>query len=330
MLRKGSLLLAALLATNFAAAQWVWGLRPKKPVVKKPAVSTTVKPTKYVQPTVPAISQKVAQQLAQLAQQPIVLETLARAAREANKVDALRYLAKIQPNIVVKSLVPDPTFLAKILTEDVTITDPEVYYEAIYRGNLASLALLCERTHPSATRKYYMFYEALRRDNLEIAQTLLDMFGLDINAYPESTEPLLLKFGNSSYEWDKEDAVRRLNFLLKNGADPNLVLDTGYSVYLTLLLNPKFAYPELLEKYGAKLEGEMLEKANLELHNAIHVYGRTVQLVEAGADPNFKKDGMTPLERAKRRLSQIEDEFDSEAFALRDVIEFYESLSDAD
>ena len=69
----------------------------------------------------------------------------------------------------------------------------------------------------------------------------------------------------------------------------------------------------------------MLEKANATLHEAIDDLDQTRVLVEAGADPNFKKDGLTPLERVNNELSRrgLGTDYRNE---LNLVKQYYESL----
>ena len=344
MWKKVSILTAALLVTNFAAAG---GPKSKKSAASKP-VPVHLKPSKLSgsqQPKLPSMNKKTEQEFLSLLQQPVVAKPLIKQAiNRANttgETDVLKYLIKnrIHAQEVLRNSLDDVLTLRWALLQGATITDPQIYYEAARLGNREVVNRLCFQLQPSAAVKYVMFYEAVNNLHFDVAQDLLTKYGVDINTRSVSTpfqeDAVLMGVLGPQFR-----SVNQIEFLLQNGANPNLVLNNGNTIYFQALLRPLYfqlppssfmntvpSYLEVLEtlrEYGAVLEGEMLEKANRLLHEVIDNVAQTRVLIEAGADPNYKKDGLTPLQRAKKMLADNPNVY--KEYQIQSVIGYYEKL----
>ena len=334
MWKKISALAVFLLVATWAVAAAGPGPRARKttlvtrPPITKPASTVLFQAkTSRKKTTLPPIGKRPEQDLLSLLQKLEVVKPIVQQAHLTGKKDILKYLIQnnIQSQIVLRSLLDKPTEVKWALTHGTTITDTQIYYEAVRLGNRETVNLLCEYLKPSAEIKYIMFYYAVNDLYFDIAQDLLDKFSVDINTLsvrtPFKEDSVLLGALVSMFS-----SASQIEFLLKNGANPNSVLKNGNTIYFQLLLQDRYTlYLKVLQKYGAVLEGQMLERANLVLHEAINDLEQTRVLIEAGADPNYKKDGLTPLERIRKELVSRKLHTD-ERSALTQVMHYYESL----
>lgn len=317
-MKKFCLLLVTLLAANLAVAQrsrWVGFGNAADNTIK-----CAGKAAGEMTPNIERGLLRIIQDSADIGDQLIIK------AIKDNNIDLLNYLRwNTDYRRVLKLALPESSVLRQLFDGGAVVTDLDLYYEAAQKGYQQSVNLLCERFKPTAGVKHEMLLEAVDHNQFAVAQDLLDKFHVDINAQLPGNDILLLRVGR----YFAPSHTDKMKFALDNGANPNLVVPaTGNSVYYQLFLEGRYDDLPLMRQYGAKLEGKMLENVNLQLHDAIDNPALTRQLLEMGANPYFKKDGMTPLERAKAELEEQQSAQSDYAKTsrLQAVVDIYKNI----
>ena len=343
MKRKVVLLLVTLLATNFAMAQLTKvgeaafkgaknSAKGVSTVVNKGAVENAVRGAATSE------DQMVIQDLFVMMKEDRYLREIL--INQAFKTKSMNMLHALLNDPITSDLAwsdasrKDKDFLQKIIQGGSFPTRAALWYPSVH-GKQDVVNLFAREGKLSASLKYEMLYNALRYDHFAVASDLLEKFHVDIN--PEAKT--FVRYGKDGGCGNSDDILyslgsygsiskkgKALRFALENGANPNLVYkDTGNSIYFQLLLDGKFGGLKMFREYGAKLEGDMLAKANLLLHEKINDEGFTRALIDAGADPHFKLDGITPQERAV--LASYREQSPKEKEQIDGVVKFYEDLS---
>ena len=342
MKRKVVLLLVALLAANFASAQRRIRL-PKGKSLER-AIATQTLQNLRAQSLNAARQTKALRELSTLLKNDRYLRgDMIRNVVKNQSMDMLRYLANDRD---LSSQTWDAVFydpaLTRKLVEAGVMPSEDNYSSAVFVlqlvGDPETINFLCERGNPSAKTKHKMLSDVIMSSRggelhrLNLALDLLNKFHADIN--PDPNTFVLYPKDRASAPHDILSGLARdgfkpaasLRFALEHGANPNLVFkDTGNSIYYQLILDKDWGGLKIFREYGAKLEGEMLEKANHLLHEKIADEAFTRVLIDAGADPNFKLDGLTPLERATQAWKNAESSAEEEQ--INNVMKFYQDLS---
>jgi ankyrin repeat protein len=137
--------------------------------------------------------------------------------------------------------------------------------------------------------------EAAKKGDLSTLTSLLKSKKVEVNYSPKYGSPALSNVISSKDIKNEKDRVKIVNFLLDNGADPNL---GKYSSPLEIAAsNGREEIVEILIKHKAKVTGDALNSASY--NGNVNI---VKSLVEHGADVNYKeKYGGFPLMSATRK-----------------------------